>query len=164
MTQHETQQDVTNQQAVMKIVTEWFQRLPCIGDNGEGFHHVEIPTVANHSTPDFSLYWNHLRIGVVEIKCRNRDYDTWMIDRTKMMTLYKDYFKKGIMAAIAFAHVEDGTIHQIYLADIRNLIACKDTWGKASDEMMGTTNHGKDKRKESDEGFLLPRALFWKLM
>lgn len=161
---HENEQDRKNQRLVMDDVLEWFQSLPAVGGNGKGFTAQEIPSVEGESQPDFTLWWNHLCVGVVEIKCRTSLYDEWMIDRPKLESLYKNYQAKGIPALLCFAHVVDGLPGTIDLADLRTLIANKDNWGKPTDEMMSTTNHGAEQRRRVFEGFLLPRWLFWEVL
>jgi hypothetical protein len=160
---NETEADRKNQQEVMKELLLWFQSLPAVGGNGKGFTTREIPTVDGESLPDYELWWNHLCVGVIEIKCRTSLYDEWMIDRPKMESLYRNYQAKGIPAMLVFAHMVDGFPCEIDLADLRTLIANKDKWGKPSDEMMSTTNHGKEQRKKPFDGFLLPRWMFWRI-
>lgn len=163
MTMNETEQDRRNQSAVMDDILHWFQNLPAVGGNGKGFTAREIGTVEGESQPDFQLWWNHLCVGVIEIKCRSKYYSEWMIDRAKMEMLWKNYTAKGIPAMLAFAHVVDGLPASIYLQDLRSLVANKDGWGKPTDEMMATTNHGKEKRNKSFEGILLPASMFWEV-
>ena len=105
-----------------------------------------------------------MKVGVIEIKCRNGDYPTWMISRGKMEMLYTDYQMKGFPAMLAFAAMSDGEIKQVYLADMRVLIADREKWREADNENMMTTNHGNDRRKKTDVGYLLPRELFWRMI
>ena len=164
MTMHETKQDESNQLAVIKVITEWMQNLPMVGRNGDGFTYKLIPTVENESTPDYQMWWNNLCVGVVEIKCRNKLYWDWVIDRNKLENLFKNYMSHGIPAMLAMAYMKDGKIEQLYFADMRALIARKDDWGVATPEMMATTNHGKDTRDEPLEGVTIPSDLFWRLI
>ena len=163
MSLNETEQDRRNQSEVMNDVLGWFQSLPAVGGNGKGFDARELQTVEGESTPDFQLWWNHLCVGVIEIKCFTKEHEMWLIDRPKMETLFKNYQAKGIPAILVFAHVVDGLPCLIELADLRDLIANKDKWKPAPEEMMKTTNHGKDERSKPFEGFLLPRYLFWRV-
>lgn len=161
---HENDSDLTNQQEVMRIITDWFQKLPAIGDNGEGFSHAEIPTDHTKSTPDFRLFWNGKCVGVVEIKCRTSSYDTWMISRGKLKSLYNNYQTIGFPAILAFSKCFNGVADEIYLADLRHLVANKDKWQEASDEMTQTTNHGQGQRIAKDRCYLLPVELFWRVI
>ena len=162
--QHETPQDESNQLAVMKIINNWMQNLPAIGGNGDGFHYRKIPTVVGESTPDYELWWNHLCVGVIEIKCRLKEYRSWKIDRPKLESLYNKYQKHGIPAMLAFAYKNGDDIEQVWFADMRTLIPAKDRWEVASPESMSTTNHGKDKRKKPFKGYDIPADLFWRLL
>jgi hypothetical protein len=65
---------------------------------------------------------------------------------------------------LCFAHIVDGSPATIDVADQRDLIAKKDQWDKPTEEMMGTTNHGKGSRSKPFDGFLLPRKLFWDVL
>ncbi len=162
--QHETQEDESNELKVVKIITDWMQRLPMMGNNGEGFIYRKIPVVVGESQPDYEIWWNNLTVGVVEIKCRTSDYESWMIDRDKLVMLRNKYQKMGIPAMLAFAHVEDGEVHQVCFADLRALVSGRILWTDATDAMMGTTNHGKEKRANPKKGYCIPRSLFWRLM
>jgi len=155
---------MNNQAKVMSIINDWMNNLPAIGNNGEGFTFREIPTVKHESLPDYTLWWNNLCVGAVEIKVRTSEYDSWMIDRPKLEMLYKQYQSKGIPAMLAFA-VKNGTeITQVYFADMRVLISARDRWEEAPEENMSTTDHGKGSRKKAFPGFNIPADLFWRLV
>lgn len=157
---YENDDDLRSQREVMSDVLHWFQSLPAVGGNGQGFTSKEIPTVEGESTPDYQLWWNHICVGVVEIKCRSVLYDSWLIGRPKLEMLFKNYQSKGIPALLVCAHVVDGLPSTIDVADLRDLIANKDQWKEAPSKASATTDHGKQERKP-EPSFLLPRTLFW---
>jgi hypothetical protein len=148
----------------MKDLLHWFQTLPAVGGNGQGFTSKEIPTVENESTPDYQLWWNHLCVGVVEIKCFTKTHDQWMIDRPKLEMLYKNHQSKGIPALLCFAHVVDGLPSLIEVVDLRDLIANKDQWQEAPEEWMKKRREGLGDREKPFKGYLLPRTLFWSVL
>ena len=161
MAVYENEQDRKNQREVMNDLLVWFQRLPAVGSNGQGFTSREIPTVEGESSPDFQLWWNHLCVGVIEIKCFTKCHEMWLIDRPKLEMLFKNYQNAGIPALLCFAHVVDGLPDTIEIADMRDLIENKDKWKDAPEEWMATQDHKTKKRDHPFKGYLLPRDLFW---
>ena len=166
--QNETEEDRQNQKDAMKIILDWFQVLPAVGGNGEGFTTVPIPTVKNVRDADFKIFWNQYHVGVVEIKVRTKFYPTLMIDRPKLEMLYTKYQKVGIPALLAYAIKPsfNHTIEQVYVADLRVLVANKDRWegGEDEDEKGMTTDHGKGRRKVGDTIYMIPHELFWRVL
>ena len=160
MTMHENEGDLSNQERVMKIIHGWLQRLPAVGNNGEGFRYEGIPTLPNESTPDFKLHWNHLWVGVIEVKCRFDMYPSWMIGRDKLVMLYDKYMKMGKPAMLANAYMIDGEIKQVWFEDVRNLLP-KEQWEKTT---MVTTNHGTQQRSEPQPAYNIPADLFRTLL
>jgi hypothetical protein len=161
---NENKQDRINQRAVMDDVLHWLQQLPLVGGNGKGFTCRERSTVAGESDVDFDIWWNHLCVGVAEIKCRTAEYEDWLINRDKLTMMYKRYQSNGIPALLVCAHVVDNLPVSIYAQDLRTLIAEKDQWKEAKPAMSASTNHGKDTRPEPQAAHLIPRDLFWKVL
>jgi hypothetical protein len=154
---HENANDRMNQSYVASKVVEWLNRLPAIGGNGSGFWVKLVETRPNEEDIDYSLHWNHLMVGVIEIKCFTNDYASLMIDRPKLKCMW-GYTNRGYPALLVFRTPEG-----IWMADQRILIERQDQWKDATDEQMSTTNHGKDTRKKPFKGYLLPKSLFWRV-
>jgi hypothetical protein len=153
--------------AVMAVIIDWMQSLPAVGGNGVGFTSKLIPTVHGECSPDYTLWWNQICVGVVEIKCRTSEYDAWLISRKKLTMLYSQYQKRGIPAMLAFGVKSDLDLEQVYFADLRDLIDNKDRWEDGEDHhpcVSSTTNHGDGKRKTQDKAHLIPKDLFWRLL
>jgi hypothetical protein len=154
---YETRSDLAQQDQIMDAVRDWLECMPFVGGNGKGFHFRLIPSVEGEPAPDYEIWWNHLKCGVIEIKNRNKRYEEWMVSRQKLATLW-GYNRKGIKAAIAFAHPEG-----VDLATMDSLLKHRDDWKEASTKMTETTDHGKRKRLADDRCYLLPPQAFWRI-
>lgn len=156
---NENDQDLINQRDVIDVFNVWMNSLPGIGNNGEGFTFREIPTVEGESEVDYSMWWNHLCVGMVEVKCFTKDYDNgkFLIDRPKLKTLWK-YKERGVPGILIFS-----TPSGIWMQDIRLLTLKVDQWQEAPEYMMATTNHGKEKRKNPFKGYLIPKEIMVKI-
>ena len=154
---NENEQDIVNQRDTIDAFDIWMNTLPGVGMNGEGFTFKEIPTVAGECEVDYSMWWNHLCVGMVEVKCFTRDHEKLLIDRPKMVKLW-DYKKRGVPGILVF-RTPDG----IWAQDIRTLTRKKDQWEEAPEDMMATTNHGLERRDKPLKGFLLPKDIFWEV-
>ena len=70
MTILESSEDIRKQRDVMTRYLNWLQSLPHVGSNGEGFTTREMETKDKEFSHDFDVWWNHLHVGAVEVKCR----------------------------------------------------------------------------------------------
>lgn len=161
MAKHETQQDVNNQDEVAaylkKNVTDKFLFV--------GHHLKWVPRhqSGKKHEHDFDIWWHHLKVGVVEVKCRDGQYtkdfyekEGYMLDRPKLEYLHKQekLFKFKALLVVRTAD------YAVYYARYEDLLANVDRWVKAPEHFMMTTNHGKETRKKPFKGYILPMDLF----
>jgi hypothetical protein len=158
----QTDQDRSNEYEVSGFIFEQIiSRFPFVGhkmkwtpqDQGDGTFLVH----------DSNIWYSGYRVGIIEVKCR--EYDAaffeqrgYMIDHDKMEYLWKQN-RLGFKAMLAVRSSD----RYVFTAMIEDLVAGKGRWGTPTPEMMGTTNHGKDQRKESKEGHILPMDLFYNI-
>ena len=151
---YETEQDRVNQRDTCDAFNIWMNGLPGIGNNGEGFTFKELPTVEGEQEVDFSMWWNHLCVGMIEIKCLTKDHPMFLMGRPKLKMLWK-YKQNGVPGILIYRTPEG-----IWAQDIRLLVNQKDKWKDAPPECFSETDHGNQLRSGKVKGFLLPKEIF----
>jgi len=155
----ETEQDRINQRAVMGVIMKTLEATAFVGGM---FRHEEIPSIEGDSAADFKVFlWDRLA-GIVEIKCRSKDYDSfffqkngYMIARHKLAMLYKSH-RDGVPGMLAF-RTSNG---HVYAAMIEYLVEYRELWKTADPDKMKTTDHSTRVRLTDDPGYILPLNLF----
>jgi hypothetical protein len=159
----QTEQDRSNEQEVADhIFKHVVGRFPFVGHKMK--FEAKRQTGSQHDH-DFDVWYSGYRVGIIEMKCREDQYsrkflerNNYMISRDKLEYLWKQN-DLGFKAMLA-VRTSDG---YVFTAMIEDLVAGKDKWTTPTPEMMSTTNHGKDKRKNPEKGFILPMDLFYNI-
>jgi hypothetical protein len=157
----ETPLDRSNQLEVAEYIHKRIvSRFPFVGHMITMKQKIQSGDVEDHDT---DVWYSGYRVGIIEVKCRTRtaewfEKEGYMIDRGKLLYLWKEN-KLGFKAMLA-VRTSDG---YVFTAMLEDLIAGRERWGVPTAAMMSTTNHGKDQRKESKEGHILPMDLFYNI-